>query len=101
MYEFHKLLNISHNTNTSMPRDSYSASSLLSNFQRHFVIIYVLLMASLIISGIIRSAVFVKMTTKASINLHNQMFNSVIRTTMFFFNENTTGIYIYILELRM
>jgi len=91
VYEFHNLLNISHNTNTSVPRDSYSASLLLSNFQRHFVIIYVLLMASLIISGIIRSALFVKMTTRASINLHNQMFNSVIRTTMFFFNENSTG----------
>ncbi|XP_022172980.1 multidrug resistance-associated protein 4-like [Myzus persicae] len=92
VYEFHKLLNTSHNTNnTSVPRDSYSASLLMSNFQQHFVIIYVVLMVSLIVSGIVRSVIFVKMTTKSSVNLHNQMFNSIIRTSMFFFNTNSSG----------
>jgi len=98
VYEFHKFLNTSHDTNTSVPRDSYysaSASLLLSNFQQHFVIIYVLLIVSLIISGIIRSAIFVKITTKASINLHNQMYNSIIRTSMFFFNTNSSGNYYF------
>ncbi|CAI6363936.1 unnamed protein product [Macrosiphum euphorbiae] len=93
VYEFHNFFNTSHETNTSVPRDPYynASVSLLSNFQQHFAIIYVLLIVSLIISGIIRSAIFVKITTKASINLHNQMYNSIIRTTMFFFNTNSSG----------
>ncbi|CAI6363623.1 unnamed protein product [Macrosiphum euphorbiae] len=91
VYEYHKLLNTSYNNNTPVPRDSNSASLLLSNFQLHFVMIYVILMVSLIVTAIIRSAVFVNITTKASINLHNQMFNSIIRNTMFFFNTNSTG----------
>jgi len=97
VYEFHNFFNTSHDTNTSVPRDPhYNASaSLLSNFQQHFAIIYVLLIVSLIISGIIRSAIFVKITTKASINLHNQMYNSIIRTTMFFFNTNSSGNYYF------
>jgi len=95
VYEYHKLLNTSYNNNTPVPRDSNSASLLLSNFQLHFVMIYVILMVSLIVTAIIRSAVFVNITTKASINLHNQMFNSIIRSTMFFFNTNSTGIIIF------
>ncbi|XP_060872043.1 LOW QUALITY PROTEIN: ATP-binding cassette sub-family C member 4-like [Metopolophium dirhodum] len=91
VYEYHKLLNTSYSNNMSVPSDSNSASLLLSNFQRHYVMIYVILMVSLIVTAIIRSAVFVNITTKASINLHNQMFNSIIRTTMFFFNTNSTG----------
>eukprot|EP00102_Acyrthosiphon_pisum_P020913 XP_016658123.1 PREDICTED: multidrug resistance-associated protein 4 isoform X2 [Acyrthosiphon pisum] len=91
VYEYHKLLNTSYSNNTSVSRDSNSASLLLSNFQRHYVMIYVILMVSLIVTAIIRSAVFVNITTKASIYLHNQMFNSIIRTAMFFFNTNSTG----------
>jgi len=98
VYEHHKLLNTSYSNNTPVPRDSYSASILLSNFQRHYVMIYVILMVSMIVTAIIRSAVFVNITTKASINLHNQMFNSIIRTTMFFFNTNSTGIFFFFFE---
>ncbi|XP_060872047.1 probable multidrug resistance-associated protein lethal(2)03659 isoform X2 [Metopolophium dirhodum] len=91
VYEYQKLLNTSYINNTSVSLDSNSASLLLSNYQRFYVTIYVILIVSLIVTAIIRSAIFVKMTTKASINLHNQMFNSIIRTTMYFFNTNSTG----------
>ncbi|XP_060872041.1 ATP-binding cassette subfamily C member 4-like isoform X2 [Metopolophium dirhodum] len=91
VYEHQKLLNTSYSNNTATPCDSNSASLLLPNFQRYYVMIYVILMVLLILSLIIRSAIFVKITTKASINLHKQMFNSIIRTTMFFFNTNSTG----------
>ncbi|KAL5233619.1 hypothetical protein ACI65C_001029 [Semiaphis heraclei] len=90
-YEYHNLLNISYSKNTSVPQDAYSETLLLSNFQQYYIMIYVVLMVSLIVSVIIRSAVFVKMTTKASMNIHSQMFNSIIRTTMFFFNINSSG----------
>ncbi|XP_022172982.1 multidrug resistance-associated protein 4-like isoform X2 [Myzus persicae] len=91
-FKYHKLLNISCcSNNTSATRDKYSSSLLISKFQRYFLMIYVLLTIFLIVSVIIRSAIFVKMTTNASINLHNQMFYSIIRTPMFFFNTNTSG----------
>jgi ATP-binding cassette subfamily C (CFTR/MRP) protein 4 len=32
------------------------------------------------------------MCVKASINLHNKMFNSITRATMKFFNTNSSGI---------
>jgi len=54
--------------------------------------IYAILIVSLIVTVIIRTNICVKITTKASINLHNRMFNSILRTTMFFFNTNSTGI---------
>ncbi|KAL4089661.1 hypothetical protein QTP88_024660 [Uroleucon formosanum] len=91
VYGYHTLLNTSYSNNTLVPSDSNSASLLLSNFQRDYAIIYAILMVSLIVTATIRCTIFVNITTKASINLHNQMFNSIIRTTMFFFNTNSTG----------
>ncbi|KAF0749577.1 putative multidrug resistance-associated protein lethal(2)03659, partial [Aphis craccivora] len=90
IYEFDKLLNTSHSNDTSMSGDSYSIS-LLSKFQLNNITVYVFLMVATILSAIVRSVSFVKMTTKASMNLHNRMFNSTIRTSMFFFNTNTSG----------
>jgi len=90
IYEFDKLLNTSQSNGTSMSGDSYSIS-LLSNFQLNNITVYVFLMVATILSTIVRSASLVTMTTKASMNLHNRMFNSTIRTTMFFFNTNTSG----------
>lgn len=95
VYGYHTLLNTSYSNNTLVPSDSNSASLLLSNFQRDYAIIYAILMVSLIVTATIRCTIFVNITTKASINLHNQMFNSIIRTTMFFFNTNSTGIVFY------
>ncbi|CAI6360542.1 unnamed protein product [Macrosiphum euphorbiae] len=91
VYEYQELLNTSYSNNTSVSLDSNSASLSLSNYQRYYVTIYFILTVFLIVTAIFRSAIFVKMTTKASINLHNQMFNSNIRTTMYFFNTNSTG----------
>lgn len=91
VYEYHKSLDTFYSNNTSMPQYSYSETLLLLNFQQHYIMIYTVLMVSLIVSVIIRSDIFVKMTTKASINLHDQMFNSIIRTTMIFFNTNSSG----------
>jgi len=96
VYEHHKLLNTSYSNNTSVSLDSNSASLLLPNYQRYYVTIYVILMIFLIFSLIIRSAIFVKITKRTSINLHKQMFNSIIRTTMLFFNTNSTGIIFFL-----
>ncbi|XP_050060625.1 probable multidrug resistance-associated protein lethal(2)03659 isoform X2 [Aphis gossypii] len=74
--------------------ETHDPSNLLlwfNNNNEYYVIIYTFFMVSLIISVIIRSAIFVKITMKASINLHNRMFNSIVGTTMSFFNINSSG----------
>lgn len=38
-----------------------------------------------------RSFTFVSICMRASINLHNQMFNAITRATMYFFNTNSSG----------
>jgi len=79
--------------NNSLP-ETHDPSNLLlwlNNNNEYYVIIYTFFMVSLIISVIIRSAIFVKITMKASINLHNRMFNSIVRTTLSFFHTNSSG----------
>ncbi|XP_060872288.1 probable multidrug resistance-associated protein lethal(2)03659 isoform X2 [Metopolophium dirhodum] len=78
-------------THSLMILDSFSSLPWFSNFHQHFVIVCALLMVSLIVSVIIRTTMFVRMTKKSSINLHNRMFNSIVRTPMHFFNTNSSG----------
>ncbi|XP_026807743.1 multidrug resistance-associated protein 4-like [Rhopalosiphum maidis] len=90
VYTFNNPKNTFDNS-TSEPHESTNLLLWLNNYHEYYVIIYALFMVALIISVIIRSAIFIKITMKASINLHNRMFNSIIRTTMFFFNTNSSG----------
>ncbi|CAH1736108.1 unnamed protein product [Aphis gossypii] len=82
------------NTFNNSLSETHDPSNLLlwfNNNNEFYVIIYTFFMVSLIISVIIRSAIFVQITMKASINLHNRMFNSIVGTTMSFFNINSSG----------
>jgi len=67
------------------------------------IIVFTVLTLSVIISTLVRSALFVSVCTTSSTNLHNRMLESIIRATMYFFNKNSSGyiiikIYDYIIH---
>lgn len=55
------------------------------------IIVFAVLTFSMILATLVRSATFVSVCMKASMNLHNAMFNSITRATMYFFNTNSSG----------
>jgi len=55
------------------------------------VIVFAVLTFSMILATLVRSATFVSVCMKASMNLHNKMFNAITRATMYFFNTNSSG----------
>lgn len=55
------------------------------------VIVYSILIASIFIVAITRSLTFYNICIKASQRLHDNMFASMISTTMRFFNLNPSG----------
>lgn len=80
-------------TNRTKFTVSASIYSLSSWFHSRLfcVIIFAFLIISLIITTIIMSATFVSVCTNASANLHDKMFSAITRSTMNFFNTNTSG----------
>lgn len=66
-------------------------SSLSLNSRLTCIVIYTVLVISLIVAIFVRSAIFVTVCTRASLNLHNRMFDAIIRATMHFFNTNSSG----------
>ncbi|VVC32373.1 Hypothetical protein CINCED_3A009972 [Cinara cedri] len=66
-------------------------ADMSSNFRFNRLLIYTVITACMVLAIIMRSAIFVSACTSISINLHNKMFNSLIRTTMYFFNINSSG----------
>lgn len=56
------------------------------------IVIYAVLNISMIGFIFIRCAVLVSFFMNTSENLHNNMFNALIRSTMYFFNVNSSGI---------
>jgi ATP-binding cassette subfamily C (CFTR/MRP) protein 4 len=55
------------------------------------IIVFAVLTFSMILATLVRSATFVSVCMKASMNLHNKMFNAITRATMYFFNTNSSG----------
>lgn len=55
------------------------------------IIVFAVLTFSMILATLIRSATFVSVCMKASMILHNKMFNAITRATMYFFNTNSSG----------
>ncbi|XP_026805619.1 probable multidrug resistance-associated protein lethal(2)03659 isoform X1 [Rhopalosiphum maidis] len=85
-------------------RNTESKSMNISNFitgalfdtpmviSREFcVIIYSIINIALLVVIVIRCAMFVSVLMSASMNLHNNMFNAIIRATIYFFNTNPSG----------
>lgn len=68
-----------------------NASFRLLTSRKMAIVVFSILTILLIIATLIRSATFISMCLKASVNLHNLMFNSITRATMDFFNSNSSG----------
>ncbi|XP_014258970.1 probable multidrug resistance-associated protein lethal(2)03659 isoform X2 [Cimex lectularius] len=64
----------------------------ISQSDRDFCIyVFTALIVSTVVFTLIRSYMFFYMCMRSSTNLHNQMFNALTRTTMWFFNNNSSG----------
>jgi ABC-type multidrug transport system fused ATPase/permease subunit len=59
--------------------------------KRDSLIIYGCLVMACMFITLLRSIMFVKTCMKASINLHNAMFSSILRGAMRFFDTNPSG----------
>nr|CAI5826421.1 unnamed protein product [Callosobruchus analis] len=63
-----------------------------NNFSRQQCIyIYTAVMISTVVVAITRSLIFFAVCMRASMRLHNRMFESVVHASMLFFNTNTSG----------
>ncbi|KAF5283719.1 hypothetical protein FQR65_LT13754 [Abscondita terminalis] len=63
----------------------------LDEFKIMLLLIYVALIISVIILSICRAVSFIQFCTKSSANLHDNMFRSIVKATMRFFNTNPSG----------
>lgn len=85
------------NSNFSVQQDFYTDTNSTNStsfwdFSRETSIyIYSGITATTIIVTLIRSLAFFTVCMRASIRLHDKMFNSIIHATMRFFNTNTSG----------
>ncbi|KAF5269301.1 hypothetical protein FQR65_LT02602 [Abscondita terminalis] len=59
--------------------------------QNHFVIIYSSVTAALLVTTLLRNTLLFNFCMKSSINLHKSMFESMVRASMTFFNNNGPG----------
>jgi len=55
------------------------------------IYIYTGIIAAVFIFGLLRALMFFKVAVDASMNMHNKMFNSVLRSPMSFFDLNPVG----------
>ncbi|XP_071455792.1 probable multidrug resistance-associated protein lethal(2)03659 [Hetaerina americana] len=87
--------NYSYNSSAIQPflENSDSPTTALYKILTRDICIYVYigLISSTILSVLIRSVFFYVTCMKASMNLHNKMFDSVVNTKMRFFNNNPSG----------
>lgn len=72
-------------------QDSNNTLMTSLNYREIYIIVYSVLIISMVVTIIIRSFTIVSVFMCASKNLHNWMFNSIIRATMYFFNTNSSG----------
>lgn len=94
----HTLASESNSSFTTMINNSISSTNEVSDTMLGWsisrqicIIVFAVLTFSMILATLIRSATFVSVCMKASMNLHNAMFNAITRATMYFFNTNSSG----------
>lgn len=83
--------NVSNNNGTLSSSDSFTTLLFSSNFRQNCVILYAVILFVLVVTIIARCVTYVMFCTRASINVHNQMFDRFIKATMFFFNTRSSG----------
>lgn len=79
-------------TGINVPYDSVLGWPI---YRQTCIVVYAVLNVSMIAFIFVRCAVLVSFFMKTSENLHNNMFNAIIRSTMHFFNVNSSGIIYY------
>lgn len=82
------------NSNGTSSSDSFSTLLFSSNFRQNCMILYTVIIFFLIVIIVVRTVTYVSFCMRASINMHNQMFNRFIKATMFFFNTKSSGNYL-------
>uniref|UniRef100_A0A8D8Y1X0 Probable multidrug resistance-associated protein lethal(2)03659 n=3 Tax=Cacopsylla melanoneura TaxID=428564 RepID=A0A8D8Y1X0_9HEMI len=56
-----------------------------------FIYLFTAITVAMVFFTVVRSIAFVQMCMRASMKLHNQMFDSITQATMYFFNKNPAG----------
>lgn len=75
-----------------LPKNTDTTEESFWDFSREVSIyIYSAITAATVIVTLVRSFTFFSVCMRASTRLHNNMFNSITRATMRFFNTNTSG----------
>ncbi|VVC32376.1 ABC transporter type 1, transmembrane domain,ABC transporter-like,P-loop containing nucleoside triphosphate [Cinara cedri] len=91
-YAFRQInISILVNETSAMVNDTFNLIIIPSDDRFTCIMVYSVLIILMIVINIIKSLINVSVCMSASINLHNTMFNTIIRTTMSFFNTNSSG----------
>jgi len=81
-----------HYGNESFANDTSLENTYLGWLSRETCIyIYTALTVGTVVITLVRSITFFKVCMRASVNLHDLMFRSITRATMYFFNTNPSG----------
>jgi hypothetical protein len=87
-------LQYGYNVNESLTNDTSVDSTLSDTLSREMCIyIYTAVTVGTILVTLMRSITFFSVCMRASIHLHDSMFRSITRATMYFFNTNPSGKY--------
>jgi ATP-binding cassette subfamily C (CFTR/MRP) protein 4 len=80
--------------NKAFTNDTSSQNNLSDTLSREMCIyIYAAVTVATILVTLMRSFTFFSVCMRASIQLHDSMFYSITRATMYFFNKNPAGKY--------
>lgn len=66
-------------------------TSYESSTRHHYVTNYIIFTVIAVVLVLMRYMTFFKLVLQASINIHNRLFSSIIRTTVDFFQKNSSG----------
>lgn len=81
-----------HYRNESLANDTSLDNTFLGTLSReNCIFIYAAVTVGTIVITLVRSFAFVSVCMRASMNLHDLMFRSITRATMYFFNTNPSG----------
>lgn len=90
-YVFRNEYLVSADNDSIITHDSTDTLMTSSNYREIYIIVYSVLIISMVVTIFARSMMFVSVFMCASKNLHNWMFNAIIKATMYFFNTNSSG----------
>lgn len=94
VHNFRNVSEISRNNTTLsevMPNNSSKALLWWTISRQTCVTVYTVVTFTVIVVVFVRCVLFVNFFTNTSMNLHNNMFNAIIRATMYFFDTNSSG----------